>query len=141
MHRDEENSNRYATRFFLKKAMGATVALLHHSCIAETIASTKLATPHSTACPIQMIKHFIKDLAMARDYLRDELDWPVKIKDLEVDPKRYKRRDFLLTQTHLGPIVEIRLSDGQVLYRLNHQRQHWEPPDWGQELRESSRWT
>ena len=54
-----------------------------------------------------MIKHFIKDLAMARDYLREELDWPVKIKDQEVDPKRYKRRDFLLTQTHLMPIVEM----------------------------------
>ena len=76
-----------------------------------------------------MIKHFIKDLAMARDYLREELDWPVKIKDQEVDPKRYKRRDFLLTQTHLGPIVEIRLSDGQV-FTDHHQRFHWEE-DWG----------
>ena len=76
-----------------------------------------------------MIDHFVKDLAMARDYLREELDWPVKFKDQEADPKRYKRRDFLLTQTHLGPIVEIRLSDGQV-FTNHHLRFEWDE-DWG----------
>lgn len=76
-----------------------------------------------------MIEHFVKDLAMARDYLRDQLDWPVTNKDLEADPKRYKRRDFLLTQKHLGPIIEIRLSDGQVF--TDHYGQFLWEDDWG----------
>ena len=76
-----------------------------------------------------MIDHFVKDLAMARDYLRDELCWPTKFKDQQEDPKNYKRRDFLLTQTHLGPIIEIRLSDGQV-FTDHHLRFEWDE-DWG----------
>ena len=76
-----------------------------------------------------MIEHFVKDLAMARDYLREELDWPITIKDQEVDPKRYKRRDFLLTQRHLDPIVEVRLSDGQV-FTDHYFRFTW-GEDWG----------
>lgn len=76
-----------------------------------------------------MIKHFVKDLAMARDYLRDELDWPVIPKEQKQDPKHYKRRDFLLTQKHLGPIVEIRLSDGQVF--TDHYAQFEWDEEWG----------
>ena len=76
-----------------------------------------------------MIDHFVKDLAMARDYLRDELCWPTKFKEQQEDPKNYKRRDFLLTQKHLGPIVEVRLSDGQVF--TDHYAQFEWDEEWG----------
>ena len=76
-----------------------------------------------------MIDYFVKDLAMARDYLRDELDWPTQFKEQQEDPKNYKRRDFLLTQKHLGPIVEVRLSDGQVF--TDHYAQFEWDEEWG----------
>ena len=76
-----------------------------------------------------MINHFVKDLAMARNSLRDELCWPTKFKEQQEDPKNYKRRDFLLTQKHLGPIVEVRLSDGQVF--TDHYAQFEWDEEWG----------
>ena len=74
-------------------------------------------------------EHFVRDLAMARDYLREELGWPTKFKEQQEDPKNYKRRDFLLMQKHLGPIVEVRLSDGQV-FTDHHLRFQWDE-EWG----------
>ncbi len=76
-----------------------------------------------------MIKHLVKDLAMARNYLRDELLWPIKYKEQQEDPKNHKRREFLLKQRDLGPIVEIRLSDGQVF--TDHYAQFEWDDDWG----------
>ena len=76
-----------------------------------------------------MIDHFVKDLAMAREYLRDELCWPTKFSEQQADPKNFKRRDFLLTQKHLGPIVEVRLSDGQVF--TDHYAQFEWDEEWG----------
>ena len=74
-------------------------------------------------------EHFVRDLAMTRDYLREELGWPTKFKEQQEDPKNYKRRDFLLMQKHLGPIVEVRLSDGQV-FTDHHLRFQWDE-EWG----------
>ena len=76
-----------------------------------------------------MIDHFVKDLAMARDYLREELCWPTKRSEQQEDPKNFKRRDFLLTQKHLEPIIEIRLIDGQVF--TDHYFQFEWDEDWG----------
>ena len=74
-------------------------------------------------------EHFVRDLAMARDYLREVLDWPTKHKDMEEDPKQFQRRDFLLSKPGLGPMIEIRLSDGQV-FSDHHLRFGWDEK-WG----------